>query len=128
MTRLRKVVQLNTLRDRETCITRGARGWCNELAEQHWEDNITDELNKEKSNSGGDDTIDEVEVLECSLGKWHGHIRDVCRTVKSVTPDFLPHMYASTNELQQQLVEANVCWEEQQHINEMMHQQINKLM
>ncbi|KAL8218519.1 hypothetical protein R6Q57_021892 [Mikania cordata] len=42
-------------------------GWYNQLAEQHW--NIIDELNKAKSTSGGDDTpVDEVEVLERSLG------------------------------------------------------------
>ncbi|KAL8231822.1 hypothetical protein R6Q57_001600 [Mikania cordata] len=55
------------------------------------EENITDELNKAKSTSGGDDTpVDEVEVLERSL--------------------------------------ANARWAEQQRINEMMQQQINKLM
>ncbi|KAL8252669.1 hypothetical protein R6Q59_036362 [Mikania micrantha] len=87
---------------------KGSLGWYNELAEQHW-DNITDELNKAKSTSGGDDTpVNEVEVLECSLGHWRGHIRGVGRTVKSVTPDFPPHMYVPTNELQQQLAEANV--------------------
>ncbi|KAL8245963.1 hypothetical protein R6Q59_007179 [Mikania micrantha] len=39
-------------------------GWYNQLAEQHW-DNITDELNKAKSASGGDDTsVDEAQVLD----------------------------------------------------------------
>ncbi|KAL8200615.1 hypothetical protein R6Q57_011954 [Mikania cordata] len=37
-------------------------------------------------------------------------------------------MYAPSNELQQQLAEGNAHWEEQQHINERMQQQINKLM
>ncbi|KAL8195243.1 hypothetical protein R6Q57_025646 [Mikania cordata] len=51
-------------------------GWYNQLAEQHW--NITDELNKAKSTSGGDDTpVDEVEVLERSLGQRRGHVRGV---------------------------------------------------
>ncbi|KAL8231522.1 hypothetical protein R6Q57_001300 [Mikania cordata] len=63
-------------------------------------DNITEELNKAKSTSGGDDTpVDEVEVLERSLGQRRGHVRGVGRTVKK-----------------------------QQRINEMMQQQINKLM
>ncbi|KAL8229853.1 hypothetical protein R6Q57_014753 [Mikania cordata] len=93
------------------------------------EDNITEELNKAKSTSGGDDTlVDEVEVLEHSLSHRRGHVRGVGRTVKSITPDLPPHMYAPTaNELQQQLAEANAHWAEQQRINEMM-QQINKLM
>ncbi|KAL8216260.1 hypothetical protein R6Q57_023097 [Mikania cordata] len=39
------------------------------------EDNITDELNKAKSASGGDDTqVDEVEVLDRSLGQRRGHV------------------------------------------------------
>ncbi|KAL8198023.1 hypothetical protein R6Q57_029912 [Mikania cordata] len=69
-------------------------------------ENITDELNKAKSTSGGDDTpVDEVEVLERSLGQRRRHVRGVGRTVKT-----------------------NARWAEQQHINEMMQQQINKLM
>ncbi|KAD6119783.1 hypothetical protein E3N88_11054 [Mikania micrantha] len=36
--------------------------------------------------------------------------------------------YPAANELQQQLAEANARWEEQQRINAMMQQQINKLM
>ncbi|KAL8250803.1 hypothetical protein R6Q59_034496 [Mikania micrantha] len=69
-------------------------GWYNQLAEQHWE-NITHELNKAKSTSGGDDTpVDEVEVLERSLGQRRGHVRGVGRTVKSITPDLPSHMYA----------------------------------
>ncbi|KAL8215158.1 hypothetical protein R6Q57_004607 [Mikania cordata] len=94
------------------------------------EENITDELNKTKSTSGGDDTpVDEVEVLQRSLGQRRGHVRGVGRIVKSITPNLSPHMYApAANELQQQLAEANVCWAEQQRINEMMQQQINKLM
>ncbi|KAL8199726.1 hypothetical protein R6Q57_013294 [Mikania cordata] len=108
---------------------KGSSGWYNQLAEQHWE-NIIDELNKAKSTSGGDDTpVDEVEVLERSLGQRRGHVRGVGRTVKSITPDLPPHMYApATNELQQQLAEANARWAEQQRINEMMQQQINMLM
>ncbi|KAL8215877.1 hypothetical protein R6Q57_022714 [Mikania cordata] len=109
---------------------KGSSGWYNQLAEQHWE-NITDELKKEKSTSGGDDApVDEVEVLERSLGQRRGHVRGVGRTVKSITPDLPPHMYApAANELQQQqLAEANAHWAEQQCINEMMQQQINKLM
>ncbi|KAD4982133.1 hypothetical protein E3N88_18804 [Mikania micrantha] len=91
---------------------------------------ITEELNKAKSTSGGDDTpVDEVEVLERSLGQRRGHVRGVGRTIKSITPDLPPHMYApAANELQQQLAEANARLAEQQRINEMMQQQINKLM
>ncbi|KAL8193293.1 hypothetical protein R6Q57_026874 [Mikania cordata] len=38
-------------------------------------------------------------------------------------------MYApAANELQQQLAESNARWADQQRINEMMQQQINKLM
>ncbi|KAL8216144.1 hypothetical protein R6Q57_022981 [Mikania cordata] len=52
-------------------------GWYNQLAGQHWE-NITDELNKAKSTSGGDDTpVDEMEVLQRSLGERRGHVRGV---------------------------------------------------
>ncbi|KAL8230901.1 hypothetical protein R6Q57_000679 [Mikania cordata] len=74
-------------------------------------------LNKAKSTSGGDDTpVDEVEVLERSLGQGCRHVRDVGKIVKSITPYLTPHMYApAANELQQQ------------RINEMMQQQINKL-
>ncbi|KAL8204988.1 hypothetical protein R6Q57_010611 [Mikania cordata] len=102
---------------------KGSSGWYNQLAEQHWE------LNKVKSTSGGDKPVDEVEVLERSPGQRRGHVRGVGRTVKSITPDLPPHMYApAANEFQQQLAEANACWAEQQCINEMMQQQINKLM
>ncbi|KAL8234977.1 hypothetical protein R6Q59_021077 [Mikania micrantha] len=71
---------------------------------RYGEDNITEELNKAKSTSGGDDTsVDEVEVLERSLGQRRGHVRDVGRTVKNITSDLPPHMYApAANELQQQ--------------------------
>ncbi|KAD5508308.1 hypothetical protein E3N88_16011 [Mikania micrantha] len=88
------------------------------------------ELNPAKSTSGGDDTpVDEVEVLQRSLGERCGHVRGVGRKVKSITPDLPPHMYApAANELQQQFTEANARWAEQQRINEMMQQQINKLM
>ncbi|KAL8232073.1 hypothetical protein R6Q57_001851 [Mikania cordata] len=108
---------------------KGSSGWYNQLTEQHWE-NITDELNKAKSTSGGDDTpVDEVEVLQRSLGERRGHVRGVGRKVKSITPDLPPHMYApAVNELQQQLAEANARWAEQQRINETMQQQINMLM
>ncbi|KAD2804950.1 hypothetical protein E3N88_38327 [Mikania micrantha] len=108
---------------------KGSSGWYNQLAEQHW-GNINEELNKAKSASGGDDTpVDEVEVLQRSLGERRGHVRGVGRKVKSVTPDLPPQMYyPAANELQQQLAEANARWEEQQRINAMMQQQINKLM
>ncbi|KAL8228153.1 hypothetical protein R6Q57_015737 [Mikania cordata] len=47
---------------------KGSSGWYNQLAEQHW--NITDELNKAKSTSSGDDApVDEVEMLQRSLGE-----------------------------------------------------------
>ncbi|KAL8215622.1 hypothetical protein R6Q57_022459 [Mikania cordata] len=93
-------------------------------------ENITDELNKTKSTSDGDDTpVDEVEVLERSLGQQREHVRGVGRTIKSITTNMPPHMYApAANEFQQQLAEANAHWAEQQCINEMMQQQINKLM
>ncbi|KAL8265382.1 hypothetical protein R6Q59_023512 [Mikania micrantha] len=85
-------------------------GWYSQLTEQHW-DNITDEMNRAKSALGGDETpVDEVEVLERSLGHRRGHIRGVGRTVKSITTDLRHHMYAPTNELQQQLAEANAHW------------------
>ncbi|KAD4385308.1 hypothetical protein E3N88_25476 [Mikania micrantha] len=52
-----------------------------------------DEKNKSMSGSGGDDTpVNEVEILEMSLGQRCGHIRGVGRTVKSVTPDVAPSM------------------------------------
>ncbi|KAL8232894.1 hypothetical protein R6Q57_002672 [Mikania cordata] len=108
---------------------KGSSGWYNQLAEQYW-DNIIEELNKAKSTPGGDDTlVYEVEVLEHLLGQRRGHARGVGRTVKSITLDLPPHMYAPVaNELQQQLAEANARWAEQQRINEMMQQQINELM
>ncbi|KAL8201782.1 hypothetical protein R6Q57_010929 [Mikania cordata] len=63
------------------------------------EENNTNELNKAKSTSGGDDTpVDEVEVLQRSLDQRGGHVR------------------------------ANARWAEQQRINEMIQQQIKKLM
>ncbi|KAD3336519.1 hypothetical protein E3N88_32038 [Mikania micrantha] len=107
---------------------KGSSGWYNQLAEQHWE-NISDELNKAKSTSDGDDTpVDEVEVLQRSLGERRGHVWGVGRKVKSITPNLPPHMYhLAANELQQQLVDANARWAEQQRINEMMQQQINKM-
>ncbi|KAL8228344.1 hypothetical protein R6Q57_015928 [Mikania cordata] len=115
----KEVVCLNMWKAGEICILREAR-----------DENITDELNKAKSTSDGDDTpVDEVEVLERSLAQRREHVRGVGRTVKSITPDLPPHMYAhAANELQQQLAEANARWAEQQRINEMMQQQINKLM
>ncbi|KAL8201106.1 hypothetical protein R6Q57_012445 [Mikania cordata] len=85
----RRVVCLNIWKARDMHF-KGSSRWYNQLVEQHWE-NITDELNKEKSTYGGDDTpVDEVEVLKRSL--------------------------------------ANARWAEQQRINEMMQQEINKLM
>ncbi|KAL8208689.1 hypothetical protein R6Q57_008101 [Mikania cordata] len=109
--------------------TRAKQNPLKDMDPEEWE-NITDELNKTKSTSGGDDTpVDEVEVLQRSLGERRGHVRGVGRKVKSKTPDMPPHMYApAANELQQQLVEANARRAEQQRINEMMQQQINKLM
>ncbi|KAL8217329.1 hypothetical protein R6Q57_024166 [Mikania cordata] len=69
---------------------KGSSWWYNQLAEQHW-DNIIDELNKAKLASGGDDTpIDEVEVIERSLGQRRGHVRGVGRTSKSIIPDLPP--------------------------------------
>ncbi|KAD4585592.1 hypothetical protein E3N88_23193 [Mikania micrantha] len=72
------------------------------------------------SSSGGDDTpINEVEILERSLGQRRGHIRGVGRTVKSVTPDFAQSMsYTPPNQdLHNELRQANARWQEQQEIN-----------
>ncbi|KAL8231911.1 hypothetical protein R6Q57_001689 [Mikania cordata] len=53
---------------------KGSSGWYNELAETHW-GKIMDEKNKSMSSSGGDDTsVNEVEILERSLGQRRGHI------------------------------------------------------
>ncbi|KAL8225803.1 hypothetical protein R6Q57_018360 [Mikania cordata] len=94
---------------------KGSLGWYNQLAEQHWE-NITDELHKAKSTSAGDDTpVDEVEVLQRSLGQRRGHVRGVGRKVKSITPNLPPHMYAPAALTGS--AEANACWAEQQRIN-----------
>ncbi|KAL8217072.1 hypothetical protein R6Q57_023909 [Mikania cordata] len=72
------------------------------------QDNITEQLNKAKSSCGDDTPVDEVEVLERSLGQRRGHVRGVGRTVKSITPNLPPHIYAPpTNKLQQQLAKAN---------------------
>ncbi|KAL8200502.1 hypothetical protein R6Q57_011841 [Mikania cordata] len=47
------------------------------------EENITDELNKAKSTSSGDDTpVDEMEVLQRSLGQRRGHVRGVGEKLK----------------------------------------------
>ncbi|KAL8213977.1 hypothetical protein R6Q57_003426 [Mikania cordata] len=47
------------------------------------EENITDELNKAKSTSGDDDTpVDEVEVLERSLGQRCVHVRLLVEQLK----------------------------------------------
>ncbi|KAL8223085.1 hypothetical protein R6Q57_020484 [Mikania cordata] len=47
---------------------KGSSGWYNELAETHW-GKIMDEKNKSMSSSGGDDMpVNEVEILERSLG------------------------------------------------------------
>ncbi|KAL8193636.1 hypothetical protein R6Q57_026771 [Mikania cordata] len=63
MMRSRRVVCLNMWKVGEICILREAQ-----------DENITDELNKGKSTSGGDDTpVDEVKVLERSLGQRRGH-------------------------------------------------------
>ncbi|KAL8223094.1 hypothetical protein R6Q57_020493 [Mikania cordata] len=76
--------------------------------------NIMEEMNIAKLASGDEHThVDEVEVLERSLGHWHGHIRAVGRIVKIVTSYLAPHMYAPTNELQKLLLDSNACWEEQ---------------
>ncbi|KAD7477181.1 hypothetical protein E3N88_00317 [Mikania micrantha] len=95
------------------------------------EGKIMDEKNKSMSSSGGDDTpINEVEILERSLGQRRGHIRGVGRTVKSVTPDFAQSMsYTPHNQdLHNELRQANARWQEQQEINLRMQQQINELM
>ncbi|KAL8230917.1 hypothetical protein R6Q57_000695 [Mikania cordata] len=127
--RSRRVVCLNMWKAGGIFILREARDGFVAIYYTFWE-NITNELNKAKSTSGGDDTpVDEVEVLERLLGQRRGHIRGVGRTVKSITPDLPPHMYApAANEVQQQLAEANARWAEQQRINKMMQQQINMLM
>ncbi|KAL8259721.1 hypothetical protein R6Q59_027674 [Mikania micrantha] len=71
---------------------KGSSGWHNELAGTHW-GKIMDEKNKSMSSSGGDDMpVNEVEILERSLGQRRGYIRGVGRTVKSVTPDVAPSM------------------------------------
>ncbi|KAD7478530.1 hypothetical protein E3N88_01666 [Mikania micrantha] len=109
---------------------KGSSGWYNEMAETHW-GKIMDEKNKSMSSSGGDDTpINEVEILERSLGQRRGHIRGVGRTVKSVTPDFAQSMsYTPPNQdLHNELLQANARWQEQQEINLRMQQQINELM
>ncbi|KAL8252328.1 hypothetical protein R6Q59_036021 [Mikania micrantha] len=98
---------------------------------EQMEGKIMDEKNKSMSSSGGDDTpINEVEILERTLGQRRGHIRGVGRTVKSVTPDvalcmlYTPHNQDWHDELRQ----ANARWQEQQEINIRMQQQINELM
>ncbi|KAL8202071.1 hypothetical protein R6Q57_011218 [Mikania cordata] len=111
--------------------TRAKQNLPKDMDPEEWvQENITDELNKSKSTSGGDDTpVDEVEVLQRSLGQRRGQVRGVGRKVKSITPDLPPHMYApATNELQQQLAKTNARWAEQQRINEMMQQRINEMM
>ncbi|KAD4585655.1 hypothetical protein E3N88_23256 [Mikania micrantha] len=121
MMRSRRVVRLNMWKAGGICISSEARdGIIN------YPSNIGDELNKAKYTSGGDDTpVDEVEVLQRSLGERRGHVRGVGRKVKSITSDLPPHMYhPAANELQQQLADANARWAEQQRINEMMQQQI----
>ncbi|KAL8256617.1 hypothetical protein R6Q59_031684 [Mikania micrantha] len=93
--------------------------------------NIMDEKNKSMSSSDGDDTpVNEVAILERSLGQRRGHIRGVGRTVKSVTSDVAPSMsYTPHNQdLHDELRQANACWQEQQEINIRMQQQINELM
>ncbi|KAL8205663.1 hypothetical protein R6Q57_009214 [Mikania cordata] len=70
---------------------KGSSGWYNELAETHW-GKIMDEENKSMSSPGGDDTlVNEVEILERSLGQRRGHIRGVGRIMKIVTPDVAPN-------------------------------------
>ncbi|KAL8195472.1 hypothetical protein R6Q57_025875 [Mikania cordata] len=108
---------------------KGSSSWYNELAETHW-GKIMDEKNKSMSSSGSDDTpINEVEILERSLGQRRGHIRGVGQTVKNVTPDVAPSMsYTPHNQdLRNELRQANARWQEQQEINLRMQQQINEL-
>ncbi|KAL8242564.1 hypothetical protein R6Q59_012866 [Mikania micrantha] len=90
-----------------------------------------DEKNKSMSSSGGDDTpVNEVEILERSLGQRRGHIRGVGRKMKSVTPDVAPSMSYTPHDqnLHEELRQANARWQEQQEINIKMQQQINELM
>ncbi|KAL8262631.1 hypothetical protein R6Q59_023980 [Mikania micrantha] len=92
---------------------------------RYTEGKIMDEKNKSTSSSSGDDTpINEVEILERSLGQRRGHIRGVGRTVKSVTPDFAQSMsYTPPNQdLHNELRQANARWQEQQEINLRMQQ------
>ncbi|KAD6796742.1 hypothetical protein E3N88_07638 [Mikania micrantha] len=59
---------------------KGSSCWYNEMTETHW-GKIMDEKNKSMSRLGGDDTsVNEVEILERSLGQRRGHIRGVGRT------------------------------------------------
>ncbi|KAL8189522.1 hypothetical protein R6Q57_029088 [Mikania cordata] len=84
-----------------------------------------DEKNKFMSSSGGDDTpVNEVEILERSLGQRRGHIRGVGRTVKSVTSDVAPSMsYTPHNQdLHDELRQTNARWQERQEINIRMQQ------
>ncbi|KAL8244062.1 hypothetical protein R6Q59_010320 [Mikania micrantha] len=109
---------------------KGSSGWYNELAKTHW-GKIMDEKNKSMSSSDGDDTpVNEVEILERSLGQRRGLIRGVGRTVKSVTLDVAPSMsYTPHNQdLHDELRQANARWQEQQEINIRMQQHINELM
>ncbi|KAL8209181.1 hypothetical protein R6Q57_008593 [Mikania cordata] len=109
---------------------KGSSSWYNELAETHW-GKIKDEKNKSMSSSGGDDTpVNEVEIIESSLGQRCGHIRVVGRTVKNVTPDMAPTMSYTSHgqDLHEELRQGNTRWQEQQEINIRIQQQINKLM
>ncbi|KAL8199974.1 hypothetical protein R6Q57_013542 [Mikania cordata] len=108
---------------------KGSFDWYNDMAETHW-GKIMDEKNKSMSSSGSDDTsVNEVEILERSLGQRRGHIQGVGRTVKSVTLDVAPSMYPPHGQdLQKELQQSNSRWQEQQEINIRMQQQINELM
>ncbi|KAL8216477.1 hypothetical protein R6Q57_023314 [Mikania cordata] len=95
----------------ETSVTQHVEGW----RDMHYKGslglmykrNVIDGMNIAKSTSGdGDTLVDEVELLERSLD-----------------------MYASTNELQQQLQESNARWQQQlQESSARWQQQINEMM
>ncbi|KAL8209126.1 hypothetical protein R6Q57_008538 [Mikania cordata] len=90
---------------------KGSSGWYNQLAEQHWE-NITDDLNKAKSTSGGDDTpVDEVEVQQRSLGERRGRVRGVGRKQTSCNNNLLKQMLAgrSNNASTRQCNNKSTC-------------------
>ncbi|KAL8218131.1 hypothetical protein R6Q57_021504 [Mikania cordata] len=101
----KKLVWQSILKDGERCIAREALG------------KIMGENNKLMSSSGGDDMVNEAEILEWSLGQSRGHNRCVGQTFKSVTPDIAPSMYAPHgHDLKEELIQSNAYWKEQQEI------------